>query len=118
MPLFAIAANATTFAPLFSTSLAASKADPPVVIISSQINIFSFSFTSNPLLKVISPFTLSVKINLTPSALASSYPANNPPIAGEHTLSTSIPASFICFANSFASFSAISGRSKTLALWR
>ncbi len=78
--------------------------------------MFSFSFTSNPLLKVISPFTLSVKINLTPRARASSYPARSPPIAGEHTVSTLIPAFLICFAKALASFSATSGYSKTLAL--
>ena len=79
----------TTTAPNFLTISITSKTDPPVVTTSSQTKTFSPLDIENPRRKVISLFSLSVKIDLLFNWRATSYPTIIPPIAGAITVSIS-----------------------------
>ena len=59
----------TTSPPFSSITFIVSSDDFPVVTTSSAIITFCPSLTSNPLLRVITPSTLSVNIAGTPSCL-------------------------------------------------
>src|SRR5690349_12108334 len=74
-----------TSAPARRTASIVSRVDPPVVITSSTIRVFSPGAIVKPRRNVICPASRSVQTNLAPNARATSCPITIPPIAGEAT---------------------------------
>src|SRR6185369_7983305 len=98
-----IDAAPTTSAPALRTASIVSRVDPPVVITSSTIKVFSPRAIVNPRRNVIWPASRSVQTNLAPNARATSCPITIPPIAGDATNSIPCPRNFSAIARPNAS---------------